>query len=94
VKTRKPAAPGFKPYVMNQVSLLPPSYAEMIPKNHMVRVVNDAVDKIDVSALLAQYKWGVGHRATHPVLIATLDIETQVVIVGMDLLIRENEPIR
>jgi transposase len=52
MKTRKPAAPVFKPYVMNQVALLPPSYAEMIPKNHMIRVVNDAVEKIDVSALL------------------------------------------
>jgi transposase len=52
VKTRKPVAPVFKPYVMNQVALLPPSYAEMIPKNHMVRVVNNAVEKIDVSAVL------------------------------------------
>jgi hypothetical protein len=55
---RKPAIAVFKPYVMNQVALLPPSYEEMIPANHLVRVVNDAVEKIDVSALLAQYKGG------------------------------------
>lgn len=62
---RKPAAPVFKPYVMNQVALLPPSYDELIPENHLVRVVNDAVDKIDVSSLLAQYKGG-GTSSYHP----------------------------
>ena len=55
---RKPAAPVFKPYIMNQAALLPPSYNELIPDNHLVRVVNEAVEKIDVSALMAQYKGG------------------------------------
>ena len=55
---RKTATPVFKPYVMNQAALLPPSYDELIPANHLVRVVNEAVEKIDVSALLAQYKGG------------------------------------
>lgn len=62
---RKPAAPVFKPYVMNQVALLPPSYDELIPENHLVRVVNDAVEKIDVSSLLALYKGG-GTSSYHP----------------------------
>ncbi|HSQ17235.1 MAG TPA: IS1182 family transposase [Anaerolineales bacterium] len=62
---RKRAAPVFKPYVMNQVALLPPSYDEMIPPGHLVRVVNDGVEKIDVSALLAQNKGG-GTSSYHP----------------------------
>jgi transposase len=62
---RKQAAPVFKPYVMNQVALLPPSYDEMIPPKHLVRVVNDAVEKIDVSALLREYKGG-GTSSYHP----------------------------
>jgi len=62
---RKPAAPVFKPYVMNQAALLPPSYDELIPANHLVRVVNEAVEKIDGSALLAQYKGG-GTSSYHP----------------------------
>ena len=62
---KKPAAPVFKPYVMNQVALLPPSYEELIPANHLVRVVNEAVEKVDVSALLAQYKGG-GTSSYHP----------------------------
>jgi len=62
---RKPAAPVFKPYNMNQAALLPPSYNELIPDNHLVRVVNEAVEKIDVSSLVAQYKGG-GTSSYHP----------------------------
>jgi len=62
---RKPAFPVFKPYVMNQVALLPPSYEELIPENHLVRVVNEAIEKIDLSALLAQYEGG-GTSSYHP----------------------------
>lgn len=62
---RKPAAPIFKPYVMNQVALMPPSYEEMIPVDHLVRVINRAVEEIDVNALLAQYKGG-GTSSYHP----------------------------
>jgi hypothetical protein len=43
---------------MNQVALMPPSYNEKIPADHLVRVVNDAVEKIDLSSLLAQYPGG------------------------------------
>ncbi len=44
---------------------MPPSYEEMIPVDHLVRVVNKAVEEIDVSALLAQYKGG-GTSSYHP----------------------------
>ena len=40
---------------MNQIVLIPASYEGLIPGEHLVRVVNEAVEKIDVSALLAQY---------------------------------------
>ena len=62
---RKEAAPVFKPYVMNQISLIPPSYDEMIAKKHLVRTVNEAVEKIDLSALMKQYKGG-GTSSYHP----------------------------
>jgi len=62
---RKPAAPVFKPYVMNQVVLLPPSYDEKFPAKHLVWVVNEAVEKIDVSALLTHDKGG-GTSSYHP----------------------------
>ncbi len=50
---------------MNQVSLLPASYDELIPQDHLVRVVNDTVEKIDLSALLARYAGG-GTSSYHP----------------------------
>ena len=62
---KKPATPVFKPYVMGQMALLPASYEEVIPPDHLVRVVNEAVEKIDLSALLGQYKGG-GTSSYHP----------------------------
>jgi transposase len=62
---RKPAAPVFKPYVMHQVHLLPPSYDEMIEAEHLVRVVSGAIDKLDLSPLFAKYKGG-GTSSYHP----------------------------
>ncbi len=62
---RKPAAPVFKPYTMAQPQLLPPSLDELIEPNHLVRMVNAAIDQLDVSPLLAQYKGG-GTSSYHP----------------------------
>ena len=62
---RKAPVPVFKPYVMNQIALMPPSYDEKIPADHLVRVVNAAVEKIDLSSLLAQYPGG-GRSSYHP----------------------------
>lgn len=55
----------FKPYTMEQPSLLPPSLEELIPEDHLVRVVNRVIDKIDISSLIAQYPGG-GTSAYHP----------------------------
>jgi transposase len=62
---RKEAAPVFKPYVMNQISLIPPSYDELIAKKHLVRTVEEAAEKIDLTALMKQYKGG-GTSSYHP----------------------------
>ena len=55
---RKHTQVTFKPYTMNQPSLLPPSLEELIPENHLVRVVNRTIEKINLEPLLAQYKGG------------------------------------
>ena len=62
---KKEAKPVFKPYVMGQPSLLPPDLEEMIPADHLVRVVNEAIEQIDLSAILARYKGG-GTSSYHP----------------------------
>jgi len=62
---RKPGAPVFKEYVMQQSQLLPASYDELIAEKQLVRVVNEAVEKIDLGSLLAQNKGG-GTSSYHP----------------------------
>jgi transposase len=62
---RKPAKPTFKPYTQAQPSLIPPSWDELIPAVHQVRVVNRAVERIDLEPLLKKYKGG-GTSSHHP----------------------------
>jgi len=55
----------FKTYSQDQLSLLPPSYNDLVPKNHPVRIVNTIIDNIDISALEKSYKGG-GTSSYHP----------------------------
>lgn len=62
---RKRAEAVFVDYVMDQNALLPASYEEVIEEKHLVRVVNAAIEKIDLRALLKRYKGG-GRSSFHP----------------------------
>jgi transposase len=55
----------FKPYAMNQPTLLPPSLEELIPEDHLVRVVNRVLDELDLEPILNEYKGG-GTSSYHP----------------------------
>lgn len=55
----------FKVNHQNQGMLLPPDLNDMIASNHPVRVVNEVLDKVDITALLQQYKPG-GTSSYHP----------------------------
>jgi transposase len=57
--------PIFKPYIMGQPSLLPPDLDEMIPEKHVVRVVNEAIEGLDLEVLYQRYKGG-GTSSFHP----------------------------
>lgn len=50
--------PTFIPYQQYQQTLLPPNLEDLIPEKHMVRVVNKAIDNIDVSKLYEKYEGG------------------------------------
>jgi transposase len=63
--SRKSNIPVFKPYIQHQAKLLPQSYDELIEPGHLVRVVNDTIEKLDLSALEQQYKGG-GTSSYHP----------------------------
>ncbi len=51
-------APLFKVYNQNQQMLLPPDLDELIPKKHLVRVVNDTIDKMNIDPVMDGYKGG------------------------------------
>ena len=45
----------FKRYDQSEQWLLPPSLEELVPENHLVRVVSATVDKIELKALFEAY---------------------------------------
>jgi transposase len=54
----------FKPYTQAQL-MLPTSLDELIPEDHLVRVVNRVIDGLSLDALLQRYKGG-GTSSYHP----------------------------
>lgn len=55
----------IKTYDQSQPFLLPPSLDEMIPGNHLVRVLNKMIDHLDIDLFLKSYKGG-GASIFHP----------------------------
>ena len=49
---------AIKPENQKQSLLFPPCLDELIPENHVVRVVNDVIDRLDTSSLKESYKGG------------------------------------
>lgn len=61
----------FKPYDQQQVLLLPPQLDELIPSNHLVRVINSVVESLDLSAIINEYEGG-GTSSYHPKMMTKL----------------------
>ncbi len=57
--------PQFKSYNQHQLSFLPLDLGEMIPAQHLVRVINTVVDGMDITTIINGYKGG-GTTAWHP----------------------------
>jgi transposase len=68
MKSKRKGIVVFKPYDPSQQMLLPPSLNEMVPEGHPVRLVNEVIDKIDLTTLTDQYKGG-GTSSYHPKLL-------------------------
>ena len=64
MKKRKSKHVVFKPYTMGQLQL-PTNLEDLIPENHVVRVVNETIDNMDLSILMRPYKGG-GTSSFHP----------------------------
>lgn len=67
-KKKRSSRPVFKPYTQNQMMLLPPSIEELIEEKHMVRIVNETIDKLNPCPLLETYKGG-GTSSYDPVML-------------------------
>jgi transposase len=48
----------FKPLPLNSPELFPVNIFDRIPENHPVHLINDVVDKLDISKIIAEYKGG------------------------------------
>ena len=55
----------FKANHQHQITAFPPSLDELVAAGHPVRVVAEVLDKVDITALLHQYKPG-GASSYHP----------------------------
>jgi transposase len=62
---KKNLPPIFKEYTMGQRVLLPRDLEEEIEPNHLVRVVNAVIEKMDLRVVYEQYKGG-GTSSYHP----------------------------
>jgi transposase len=50
--------PVFKDYSQGQITLFPASLNDRIPQDSPVRLVNEIVDKLDISNIIKTYKGG------------------------------------
>jgi transposase len=62
----------YKPYEQHQVYLIPPSADELIPQDHLVRLVNEVIDEMGIERLLRKYQTGGGASRYHPVMMTKL----------------------
>lgn len=58
MKERTRPAPVFKPYDQKQQFLIPPSYEELVPRDHPARLINTMIEEMDLTALYQAYQGG------------------------------------
>jgi len=62
----------YKPYEQKQQYLIPPGADELIPEDHLVRLVNEVIDEMGIEKLLRKYQTGGGASRYHPVMMTKL----------------------
>lgn len=61
----------FKPYIQEQGFIFPPHLSDLIPDNHLVRVVSEIVDQLDLTEITDKYVYH-GAEAYHPKLLTKI----------------------
>jgi len=59
----------YKPYDQHQAYLIPPSAEELIPADHLVRLVSEVIDDMGIDKVLRKYQVGGGASRYHPVMM-------------------------
>ena len=59
----------FKEYNQKQIGLLPKTADELIAQDHLVRIIDETIDKMDLEPLLKQYKYGGGASRYAPLMM-------------------------
>jgi hypothetical protein len=62
----------YKPYDQGQAYLIPPRIDELIPVNHLVRLVSEVIDGMEIERLLRKYRTGGGVSRYHPEMMTKL----------------------
>ena len=62
----------YKPYEQHQAFLIPPSAEELIPSDHLVRLVSEVIDDMGIELFLRKYQVGGGASRYHPVMMTKL----------------------
>ena len=62
----------YKPYYQDQAYLFPPTDADLIPQNHLVRLVSQAIDELGIEKLMRKYQVGGGTSRYNPVMLTKL----------------------
>jgi len=62
----------YKPYEQHQAYLIPPSADELIPPDHLVRLVSEVIDDMGIERFLRKYQVGGGASRYHPVMMTKL----------------------
>jgi transposase len=62
----------YKPYEQHQPYLIPPRADELIPQDHLVRLVNEVIDEMGIERLLRKYQVGGGASRYNPVMMTKL----------------------
>ncbi len=63
----------FRPWVIDQHPMFPPSPMDMVPRDHLVHFIREVVqDELDLSAIFAKYRGPRGYPPYHPGLMTAL----------------------
>ena len=61
----------FKPYLADQLMLFPNSINDYVPQDHLARLVNKVVERLDTSDIENKYS-SLGQNTYHPKILIKL----------------------